>query len=74
MYEDKKQNKSDYSWATQFRISRVSKSNIILIAEFESKEHATLVSCSDRLEIALTGDRDILHFLEREGYNIPDDV
>ncbi len=28
----------------------------------------------DKLEIAFTGDRDILHFLEQEGYNIPDDV
>ena len=40
----------------------------------ESKEYATLVSCTDMLEIALTGDRDILHFLEQEGYNISDDV
>ncbi len=40
----------------------------------ESKEYATLVICTDKLEIALKGDRDILHFLEREGYNIPDDV
>ncbi len=45
-----------------------------MMAEFESKEYATLVSCTDRLEIAFTGDRDILHFLEQEGYNIPDDV
>ena len=36
----------------------------------ESKEYATLVSCTDMLEIALTGDRNILHFLEQEGYNI----
>ncbi len=45
-----------------------------MMAEFESNEYATLVSCTDRLEIAFTGDRDILHFLEQEGYNIPDDV
>ncbi len=45
-----------------------------MMAEFESKEYATLDSCSDRLEIAFTRDRDILHFLEQEGYNIPDDV
>ncbi len=29
---------------------------------------------SNKLEIALTGDRDILHYLEQEGYNIPDDI
>ncbi len=40
----------------------------------ESKEYATLVRCIDMLEIALTGDRDILHFLEQEGYKVPDDV
>ncbi len=43
-------------------------------SDAESQEYATLVSCTDKLEIALTGDRDILHFLEQEGYNIPDDV
>ena len=37
-------------------------------------EFDTLVSCTDKLEIALTGDRKIVHFLEQEGYNIPDDV
>ncbi len=37
-------------------------------------EYSTLAICTDMLEIALTGDRDILHFLEQEGYNIPDDV
>ncbi len=37
-------------------------------------EYATLVSCTDKLELALKGDKDILHFLEQEGYNIPDDV
>ena len=45
-----------------------------MMAEFESNEYATLDSCSDKLEIALTGDRGILHFLKQEGYNIPDDV
>ncbi len=40
----------------------------------ESKEYATLVSCTDKLVIALTGDRYILDFLEKEGYNIPDEV
>ncbi len=39
-----------------------------------SEEYATLVSCTDKLEIALKGDQDILHFLEQEGYIIPDDV
>ncbi len=43
-------------------------------SDAESKEYATLVSCTGRLELALTGDRDILHFLEQEGYNIPDVV
>ncbi len=37
-------------------------------------EYDALVSCTDKLEIALTGDQEILHFLEQEGYNIPDDV
>ncbi len=37
-----------------------------------SKEYDTLVSCTGKLEIALNGDREILHFLEQEGYNIPD--
>ncbi len=34
-------------------------------------EYSTLAICTDKLEIALTGDRDILHFLEQEGYKIP---
>ncbi len=42
-----------------------------MMAEFE---YATLDSCTDRLETALTGDPDILHFLEQEGYNIPEDI
>ncbi len=37
-------------------------------------EYSTLAICTDMLETALTGDRGILHFLEQEGYNIPDDV
>ncbi len=37
-------------------------------------EYAALVSCTDKLELALKGDKEILHFLEQEGYNIPDDV
>ncbi len=40
----------------------------------ESNEFATLVSCTGELERALTGDREILHFLQHEGYNLSDDV
>ena len=43
-----------------------------MMAEFESKVYATLVSRTDKLEISLKGDRGIFLFLELEGYNISD--
>ena len=34
----------------------------------ESREYATLVKHSEKLEIALSSDTDILHFLNKEGF------
>ena len=43
----------------------------------ESSEYLTLLNCTKKLEIALKGNRDIVHFLERENFisrEIHDDI